>query len=244
MVNERERQHRVPPLVPTALVALLLGLAILVAPSIGTWEMDAREFEVSAPEPEQEGPPPEEQSYEESEDETFEPPTDAEPIEISPIWGQLLLGLVILMAVAAAAIAVWLFVRYRSSLTPDVGRADLRVDAEVAPEDQIPILTEAATSAREELRHASDPTDAIIRAWLALEDAAAQSGMSRRPADTPTDLTVAVLTRTEADPEATTGLLSLYHRARFGTEPMSPAEQSEAVTHLEALARSWDRVRL
>lgn len=244
MVTQHGRPQPIPPLLPTLLVALLLGLLILISPSVGSWDMDARDFDISVPEVD-EGGLTQEEPFEE---EVMEDPTpeqiDFDPPQISPIWGQVILGLLIALVVAGVAALIWLYLRYRRSRTPDEVRSDLQVDTEIAPEEQIPVLARAATSAQEELRAAADPTDAVIRAWLALEEAAASSGMRRRPADTPTDLTMTVLERTRADRDATTALLGLFHRARFSTSPMTAADQQRAIDHLDTLARSWDQVGL
>src|SRR5699024_3844783 len=121
---------------------------------------------------------------------------------------------------------------------------DLLVSTGHDPHDHIPHLAEAADRARADLLAGTDTTDAIIRACLALEGAAARSGVVRHPAQTATELTVAVLQSTDADPQATRGLLELYHRARFGSAPMTAADHDRAITHVEALAASWESVEL
>ena len=246
MASKQQRPGPAPALMPTILVALLLALVVLLAPATGTWQMDTRGTAPTAPDSEEvepEDPPP--TIFENpGDDEVFATPITYEPFEFSPIWGQVILGTVALATVVISAILIWLFIRYRRGLPPDAARDDLHIDTEVNPEAQIPVMSRAASRAREELRAATEPGDAIIKAWLILEDAAASAGMRRLPADTPTDLTMKVLNRTQADPAATRGLLSLYHRARFGTSPMSATDQEQAVGHLEALSRSWDQVRL
>lgn len=246
MANRQQRPGPAPALLPTTLVALLLALVVLLAPATGDWQMDTRG---SAPtEPEFDDVPqedPEPDIFEDAaEDHIFSTPIAYESFQFPPIWGQIVVGLVALLAVAAGVVLIWLFVRYRRSLPADAEREDLLIGTEVHPEAQLPTMRSAAARAREELRAASAPTDAIIRAWLILEEAAASSGMRRLPSDTPTDLTMVVLARTQADPEATRGLLRLYHQARFGSSPMSAADQEQALDHLGALSRSWEQVRL
>lgn len=87
----------------------------------------------------------------------------------------------------------------------------------------------------------ADPTDAVVAAWVALEEAAARSGVPRRPADTPTELATRVLTATEADAGAVTTLLGLYHRARFSTVGVGPDAVVQARRCLTVLAAGWSR---
>lgn len=78
-------------------------------------------------------------------------------------------------------------------------------------------LRQGATRALDLLDQIREPRDAVIRSWLALEDAARETGAPRRPAMSPTEFASAILTRTTADPAAIARLLTLYHRARFSS---------------------------
>ena len=85
----------------------------------------------------------------------------------------------------------------------------------------------------------AEPRDAVVRSWLALEDAAEASGAPRRPADSPTEFTGQVLRSTAADPEAVTRLLNLYHRARFSDHTVGMAEVKQARAAVLSLCRTW-----
>jgi len=77
-----------------------------------------------------------------------------------------------------------------------------------------PQVVRAVTDAQELLARAGGrPGDAVIQAWLILEQATEDG---RAPHETPTEFTVAMLEREAADPEALRRLLVLYQRARFG----------------------------
>ncbi len=78
--------------------------------------------------------------------------------------------------------------------------------------------------------------DAVIAAWMQLEQAAAAAGAGRRVSSTPTEFTVALLKRHDADPDATTALLALYHRARFGGPALPPAAIDEALAAVRTIA--------
>lgn len=107
-----------------------------------------------------------------------------------------------------------------------------------AGEPSAPVLREGVGTARSLLDQVADPTDAVLAAWVALEQAAERSGVPRRPADTPTEFTVEVLAATPADRRAVTTLLGLYHRARFGGQ-VGPEAVVEARRCLDALASSF-----
>lgn len=242
MANEPQRS---PALLPAALVAVLLALVVLVAPSVGSWEFDGRDVDISAPEiepEEDESPDSQPESY--NDDELLVPPEEY-PGEPHAIWGIIASAIFVLAALAVAIMLVLLILRNRRIRTPQMqaGTSDVGVDTD--PEDQVPIMRAGTVHARHALTDPDvEPSEAIIAAWLALEDAAARSGMRREPSDTPTELTVEVLERTQADPGATKELLRLYHRARFAAVPVGPAERASAVDALNALAASWDVVRL
>ncbi|MCE7008650.1 DUF4129 domain-containing protein [Kibdelosporangium philippinense] len=60
------------------------------------------------------------------------------------------------------------------------------------------------------------PSDAVIAAWVELEESAARTGIERKPHQTPTEFTSAVLVGQNVDAQALRTLRTLYHRARFG----------------------------
>lgn len=234
MAQDR-RGTSLPPWIPTALVGVLVVLVVLIAPSIGPWEVAPRDVDLPAYE--------EEPVTLDAEAPGSEFDDSVEPRQgLNPVIGQVILWTLI---AAGAVLLIWIAIalwrqRRRLRFRPDDPGGHLIGDVDL--EEQIPVLQRAARSALDEIAAAGDPTDAIIRAWLALEDAAGESGVPRRPTDTPTDLTVKVLRRTAADPVATQGLLRLYHRARFGTQPMAQSDQAAAVGHLRTLADTWSTV--
>ena len=104
---------------------------------------------------------------------------------------------------------------------------------------ELPILEQGVEAALDYLKSIRETDDAIIAAWLALEDAAAATGVPRKPSQTPTEFTVSVLEATDADRGAVTGLLRLYHLARFSDHPISGSDIEQATQHLATLARGW-----
>lgn len=76
-------------------------------------------------------------------------------------------------------------------------------------------LREAVQHARDLLaREGGAPRDAVIEAWVTLENATEHR---REPHETATEFTVALLEKEHADESALRELRTLYQRARFGT---------------------------
>lgn len=86
-----------------------------------------------------------------------------------------------------------------------------------------------------------DLDDAVVRAWLGLEETAEDAGVARAPSETPTEFTTRLLARVPADRAAVDVLRSLYSRARFGGRAGQQGDDAErARAALRALAGSWD----
>ncbi len=100
----------------------------------------------------------------------------------------------------------------------------------------LPALRAAVAGADLLVRRRVPPTEAVVAAWVHLEDAAGRSGVPRRRTQTPTEFTVDVLDRTPVDPAATRALLALYLRARFGDDPMTSRDVATALAALTTLA--------
>jgi hypothetical protein len=114
---------------------------------------------------------------------------------------------------------------------------EIETTDDVAPD--LPTLHQGAIRAEERLLAIGNPTDAIIAAWLALEEAAEASGVRRRASQTPTEFTADVLGRTGAPAEPVQTLLGLYLRARFAARPSSAADLDTARRCIRELAASW-----
>jgi hypothetical protein len=93
-------------------------------------------------------------------------------------------------------------------------------------------LLAGAKSALVELRErtAGPPSDAVVAAWLRLEQAAADSGAPRQDHQTPTEFTGDLLVRYEVDTAATSTLRRLYQRARFGPPDQVSTDDADAAT--------------
>ena len=223
-----------PPGRATGIVALL-ALATIAATLAGPWNPPLSNRDLMPdellPTDVPTVPPPVEFPWWEE----LEPPS-ARPWELT--W----LGLVLLAVLLfwIGYLAIWWLRRHplrRLPGPPDDGGVlpgQGMTDQTVPP--SLPVLREGISTAGDELLGARSPVDAVIAAWVALETAAARSGVVRDPASTPTEFTVAVLDSTPADPAATRSLLALYLRARFGGEYMTERDVAVATDALRALA--------
>lgn len=174
------------------------------------------------------------------------PPSDVAPRTSSPGSDWLSGGLIV---AAGAVLAVGIVLIWRSTWVRQRfggwwrrGRAPVSlVVIETDSEATRRHLRGGLDEALRLVQQLSDPTEAIVAAWLALQEAAAMIGTPRGPADTPTEFTAKVLAYTPADRIAVGALLQLYHRARFSTGGVGADARASARRCLSDLADSWYR---
>jgi hypothetical protein len=159
-------------------------------------------------------------------------------------WSQLDIAwigvmIAIIAFIAAAGIAFQLLRRFRRiTAVPEI-EAESGSSFDDIGEARVPYLLRGVEAAHAALAEHAIPADAVVAAWLQLEEAAADSGLVRGPAQTPAEFTVTVLGVTHADASATRQLLDLYHRARFSSHPVGAAEVAIATDCLGRIAASW-----
>ncbi|UFU03965.1 DUF4129 domain-containing protein [Ruania suaedae] len=218
-------------------VGVLLVAAVMAASVAGSWEVTPR-FD---PGPAESASPPSPLPTADLPTTTAsEPPVPAEGGTTLPDLGWLLWvgGGVLALVVLALLVRAVLWLRRPTPEGPDPA-ATLAGTGPAEAEPDIPVLHRGARAAALHLERIGPPRDAIVAAWLTLEEAAQASGVRRRPAQTPTEFTAAVLTRTGTDADGVTRLLRLYHGARFSTREPGAAEVAAAIEALEAITRSW-----
>ena len=81
----------------------------------------------------------------------------------------------------------------------------------------------------------SDVRNGIVACWVLLEEAAAEAGVVRRPAETATEFVVRFLHALDVDPRPVAQLEDLYHEARFSTHRLGADARSRAEAALEAI---------
>lgn len=225
---------KTPRLSPArALIAIVLMVAIVAAGTSGGWRLESRGWLANPFSVKQPTPP------------AYEPPRHPPPLTGPTLLQQWIAG--ILVALVAAGILVllvflarWLWRQRPRRAVVVEGPPDTTPPGTPAAAADLATLARGAAAAESILAAANGvPRELILRCWLALEEAAAASGAARRPADSPTEFTGAVLRATRADPASVDTLLRLYHQARFSQHPISDDDVRSARTAVIKLARIW-----
>jgi hypothetical protein len=161
-----------------------------------------------------------------------------------PLW--IVLWILVAIGVVGVAMVLWRWwagrpSRAATSRNTAVGAAasELPIVREPEPEPDAPALRTGIELALQVLDEQRDPADAIVRAWLGLQETAAESGIVRRPAETPTEFTSRILSRAFADDRAVRTLLRLYLRTRFGDHPVTTEDVAAVRAALQELVRTW-----
>ncbi len=218
-----------------ALICLLVTVVVLGAATAAPWTLSPPHQ--PAPEiyaPPQSQPPP-------ARDHGPTPPQ--EPDRVDSRW--IVLVLVTLLALLIAVLLTLaarklLQIRREPTDTTEDHLAPGTATTTLGDDVDLPQLQDAVTRALAHLDGHPRPRDAVVAAWVALEEAAARAGTRRDPAQTPTEFTGTVLAATPAPAGAVTRLRTLYQRARFTDRPVDTTAVDQARTALAEIARSLD----
>lgn len=147
---------------------------------------------------------------------------------------------VALLLTALSFLIRWLLARIgRLSDGGPVGAGETA--GEELPGLDLPEMADAFAAAQRTLDEVRLPRDSVIGAWVALERAAAGSGIERPRSHTPSEFTADLLARAGCDDATVTTLLTLYLRARFSEHAVTDDDVVSASAALQQLA---DGVRL
>ena len=224
------------PAVAAVVVVLLLVLLVLAAAATGPWEREPfPEVEPASPatpsiEPEPSGLEPETV--------TMPPPQQGggQPGVVALTWA--LVGLLLAILVVLLLFALRYLAAQRRRRRPAEIAHVIQPGAE-EPEVDEPAMRDGIAHARRILDSDRPPRDAIVEAWLVLEQAAVAAGVGRTPAQTPTEFTAVVLDRTPAQRDAVDVLRDLYERVRFSDQPVAAADGDAARAAISAIAEHW-----
>jgi hypothetical protein len=141
---------------------------------------------------------------------------------------KVVIGLVVVMLLLAVVLSLLSAWRRRDR----VGVGDVIDPVEGTVDTVLRLrLAEAVEQARDTLaRVGGDPRDAVIRAWVTLENATEHR---RAPHQTATEFTVALLAKETTDEDALRELRTRYQRARFGHQ----SDEHDAAAAKSALDR-------
>ena len=103
-------------------------------------------------------------------------------------------------------------------------------------------VIDAVTMALTRLDSAATSSDAVIAAWLALEDAALRHGIARPPASTSTEFTTDLLNRSLVPEADTIALRTVYLRTRFSRIPATSTDVDDARGWLRHIAATLEGV--
>jgi Domain of unknown function (DUF4129) len=150
--------------------------------------------------------------------------------------------IVSLLIIAAIALLVRYWLRHRRApvgrfLNVEAMLGDAPVDTETAAD--LPVLHRGLVRAADVLETDREPRDAIVRAWIGLQEAAEDSGLSRRASETPTEFTSRVFESVDADRAAAAALLKVYLRVRFRPAPATDADVALARDAIRRLRETW-----
>lgn len=169
------------------------------------------------------------------------------PVEPNPLVRQLLEYLGIALALVFALMVAYGLYRWVRGRWQDrefrrrEGSTVTTPLAEVAPEEAVP---DAATVQRG-LASALDtidqgaPSDAIIAAWLELEQTASVAGLQRSPTETAGEFAVRIVTRHDGVRLDAEHLLGLFEGVRFGGAHATEADRESAKAALRQIEQVW-----
>jgi len=172
----------------------------------------------------------------------YAPPGDLSQAAPSAWWRWVWISLGVTVALAVLFLLGRWLCRLISALAssnierPGGRGAVVPVAAVLTPQE----VTDAVDEALRRLDEAKTPTDAVIAAWLALEQTAARHKLTRDPAQTVTEFTALLLANSAVPPDDTAVLRSLYLRARFSGLPTTSADVQRARAALEHTARALE----
>lgn len=152
-------------------------------------------------------------------------------VSVDPeLIAKIIAGLVVVMAVLAVTLSIISFLRRRQML--GVGAVTDPLEGTVDTVTRVR-LKDAVEQARDLLvREGGRPRDAVIEAWVTLENAADHK---RAPHQTATEFTVGLLEKENADEVALRELRTLYQRARFSTSTVDGDSVTRARAALERI---------
>ncbi len=154
-----------------------------------------------------------------------------------------------LVTIAAMLVSVWFagvvlrrtVLAFRRRLPP----TQLVLDLEPVP--HLNAARESLRADRARLRGAlaaGEVRNGIVACWVLLEEAAAEAGVARLPAETATEFVVRFLHSLDVDPAPVGTLAGLYHEARFSTHRLGEDTRRRASAALASVLADLDTASL
>lgn len=118
-------------------------------------------------------------------------------------------------------------------------RRPRRPDMRTRIAEPIPELLAGVDEAQRRLL-GGHPANAIVACWMAVEEAAARSGVPPLASDTSAEFTLRLLDSLDVDSEALQQLSLLYRRSRFGSDPIGEDQRALAAEYLQRIRNDLD----
>lgn len=175
-----------------------------------------------------------------------------EDVEIDPTAAAVVqtLGIILMVLVAGGFIAL-LVVIARALVRAWLNRR-LRVrdgDATASDVDPLAASPESSLATRAIRRGIAGalrvideprpPSDAIVAAWIGLEESAADAGVRRSVSETPGEFALRIISRRPGIADEAAALLRLYERVRFGTYAATENDRVAARAALRRIDEVW-----
>ena len=160
------------------------------------------------------------------------------------------IGIVLALIVSALAVLLLLWIvrriidlwRSRRLRRQPGAATDVEVEVADAPaeaEPDAPTVRRGIAAAREAIEAHPAPSDAIIAAWVGLEETAADSGAGRGVSETPAEFTLRILLRRPGIEHPAQQLLAVYEGVRFGGRRGSEQDRALASRALALIEEGW-----
>lgn len=153
--------------------------------------------------------------------------------------------LAVLLAAVVLALGVWLVRRLidwlrerRVHARAGVGVSE-SIGGAAEPQPDAQVIRRGIAAALAEMDADREPSDAIVAAWVGLEESAADAGLHRESTETAGEFVVRIIAR-DATATADVGtLLRLYEDVRFGERSISDVELRLARAALQRIEAAW-----
>lgn len=235
------RSGATAPLLGLAAIAGLFGVLMLAAAGQGTPQFSSSRSENTAPPPEDvvlpvpstTGTPPPPESWGDS--------------ALAQILGVVFGALLTLAVLALVLVVLRQLLRFlrrlwqarpldRREVTAAAGEDGGSTPA-VPPNEEV--IRRGVSAALRTVTARPDPGDAIVAAWVGLEESAADAGHGRGAAETPAEFTARVVGARRSIAADVLRLQGLYERVRFGGLVADEQDRQSAVVALRGIKEGW-----
>lgn len=169
-------------------------------------------------------------------------PTNAAVAQILTVILMVLVAagiIVLLVIVAKALLRAWrdrpLRRRDAAVVAPEVEQFESPPTADIA----VGVMRRGIAGALATIDERVRATDAIIAAWIGLEESAADAGVTRAASETPGEFAVRIVTLRPGVADEAEALLRLYESVRFGTRVADEDDRSSARRALRRIEEVW-----